>query len=158
LVDRIRRICWCHMDAIPHILYIDDDEHDRFLFSRSFFISGIHGALHCLSSASNGLLYLQQKGPFASSPRPRLIIVDLQLPRSDGQQFHEILQTDPRWSDIALIVLAGTQTNADIDSCYPLAVNMVRPKPQSDIETIELLRSLSREYLVAQPSSLQNSP
>jgi two-component system, chemotaxis family, response regulator Rcp1 len=135
------------MATIPHILHIDDDENERQQFSRAFFNSGVVGALHSLSSASNALLYLNQKGPFASAPRPRLIIVDLQLPRSEGRQFHEMIQTNYKWKDIALIVLTGPQKNADIDRCHALGIHHFRKKPQSDLESIDLIQALAREYL-----------
>ncbi len=134
------------MTTIPHILHIDDDENKRQLFSRAFFSSGVIGALHSLSSASNALLYLNQKGPFATAPRPRLIIVDLHLPRSEGRQFHEMIQTNYQWKDIALIVLSGPQEHADIDRCHALGIHHFRKEPHSEGETIELIQALAREY------------
>lgn len=143
--------------ALPHILHVEDDENERHQFSRAFFTSGVVGALHSLSSASNALLYLNQKGPFSSAPRPNLIIVDLQLPRSDGRQFHEMLQTNHRWKDIALIVLTGPQKHADIDRCHALGIHHFRRKPLTDAETIELIQALAREYLGQSPDGSRGS-
>jgi CheY-like chemotaxis protein len=139
--------------TIPHILHIDDEENERLQFSRAFFTSGVVGALHSLSTASNALLYLNQKGPFSASPRPRLIIVDLHLPRSEGRQFHEMIQTNFKWKDIALIVLTGPQKNADIDRCHALGIHHFRKKPHTDVEAIELIQALAREYLGQAPNS-----
>jgi CheY-like chemotaxis protein len=143
--------------TIPHILHVEDDENERLQFSRAFFSSGVVGALHSLSSASNALLYLNRKGPFTAAPRPRLIIVDLHLPRSEGRQFHELIQTDHRWKDIALIVLTGPQKHADIDRCHALGIHHFRKKPLSDGETIELIQALAREHLAKSPDAPKGS-
>jgi CheY-like chemotaxis protein len=140
-------------EAIPHLLHIDDEENDRLQFSRAFFTSGVIGALHSLSSASNALLYLNRKGPYATAPRPSLIIVDLQLPRSEGRQFHEMIQTNHQWKDIALIVLSGPQQHADIDRCHALGIHHFRKKPHTDAEAIALIQALAREYLGQSPKS-----
>jgi CheY-like chemotaxis protein len=135
------------MSHIPHILHIDDDENDRYLFSRAFFSSGVVGALHSLSTASNALLYLHQQGPFVSAQRPRLIIVDLHLPRSNGRQFQEMIQSDKRWKDIAIVMLTGPQNDVDIERCRSLGITHFRKKPRTEAESIELIRSLALEYL-----------
>src|SRR5271170_415381 len=135
------------MATIPHILHIDDDEHHRMVLSSAFLVSGVIGILHSLSSASNALLYLNQRGPFAAAPRPRLIIVDLDLPRSEGRQFHELIETDQRWKDISMVVLMGPRKNIDIDDYYALDIRHARKMPQSAADAIELIRSLYHDYL-----------
>lgn len=142
--------------AIPHILHIDDDENERLQFSRAFFSSHVVGALHSLSTASNALLYLNQKGPFASSPRPRLIIVDLHLPPSEGRQFHEMIRNNYLWKDVVLIVLTGPQKQADIDRCRALGIHHFRAKPHTDRELIALIQALAREYLGQSPAAAKD--
>src|SRR5579862_1380937 len=106
------------MAPILHILHVDQDEGARQLLSRAIFKSSVTGTLHSLSSASNALLYLERLGPFADSPRPDVIIVDIFLPRSEGRQLHEILQADKRWAAIPLIILSTPTTGTDIDGCH----------------------------------------
>lgn len=128
-----------------HFLHIDDDEGERFLFSQAFFKSGVVGVLHSLSSASNALLYLDRKGPFAGAPRPHVIVLDLHLPRSEGRQLQAMLMTDQQFNDIAIVILTGPQNDADLERCRALGIDSYRKKPRNQQECIELIRALDRE-------------
>ncbi len=128
-----------------HYLHVDDDEDERFLFSQAFFKSGVVGVLHSLSSASNTMLYLERKGPFATAPRPHVIILDLHLPRSNGRRLQELLMTDWQYRDIALIILTGPQNEADLQRCRTLGIDNYRKQPATEQDCIALIRSLARE-------------
>jgi len=78
-----------------HILHIDDDEDDRALFAMAFAKSGLDGVLHSLGGAADALLHLNQLGPHVGAARPKLIILDLSLPRLDGRELLELLKTNP---------------------------------------------------------------
>jgi chemotaxis family two-component system response regulator Rcp1 len=141
------------MPPVLHILHVDQDEGARHLLSRAIFRAKVTGTLHSLSSASNALLYLNRLGPFADSPRPDVIIVDIFLPRSEGRQLHEILQSDERWAAIPLIILSNPATGTDIDGWHAMGMDHFRKKPQSEQECIALIQEVSRDHLRAASTS-----
>jgi CheY-like chemotaxis protein len=127
--------------AEPHILHIDDDADDRDLFALAFGKSGLRGILHGLAGATDALLYLNQLGPHTDAVKPRLIILDLSLPRVDGRELLELLRINPRFKTIPVIVLTGSENYADMQRCRELGVDDYVVKPQSAQQLIELIAS-----------------
>ena len=129
--------------SLPHILHIDANEADRIAFAQAFAASGVLAALHSLSSASNALLYLNQLGPFVGRPRPRLIFLDLNLPRCDGREFLEMLKANSRFRDIAIAILMSTRNEADSQRFRALGVETFLIKPSDQQGYVEIIRSLA---------------
>jgi CheY-like chemotaxis protein len=128
--------------SLPHVLHIDAHEPDRVTFAQAFAASGVQAALHSLSSASNALLYLNQLGPFVGKPRPRLIFLDLNLPRCDGREFLEMLKANSRFKDIAIAILMSTRNTTDSQRCRALGVETFLIKPADQQGYIEIITSL----------------
>jgi CheY-like chemotaxis protein len=124
-----------------HLLHIDDDADDRELFALAFAKSGLDGVLHSVAGAADALLYLNQLGPHIGAPRPRLIILDLSLPRLDGRELLELLRVNPRFKSIPVIVLTGSENYADMARCRALGVDDYVVKPHTSQELVELIAS-----------------
>jgi CheY-like chemotaxis protein len=123
------------MARIAHVVHVDDNEEDRRLFDRVFRQSRIPAILHSLPSASSVLLFLNRYGRYALMPRPRLVIVDLSLPRLDGRELLEIMHADPRLSTIPVVVLTGSDNEADRIRCRAVGVvdYLVKPHHYADL-------------------------
>lgn len=142
---------------IPHILHVDDDEDDRELFAHAFRKSGLGGVLHSVANAADALLFLNRMGRFAGAERPRLIIIDLSLPRLDGRQFLEVVRTNLQFKSIPAVVLTGSESYADMQRCRELGVEDYMVKPQTQHELIELIASFQR-WVVGSSSGLPVEP
>jgi two-component system response regulator len=128
--------------SLPHVLHIDANESDRIAFAKAMTASGVVAALHSLSSASNALLYLNQLGPFVGKPRPRLIFLDLNLPRVDGREFLEMMKANSRFREIAIAILMSTRNSTDSERCRALGVQTFLIKPATEQGYVEIIRSL----------------
>jgi two-component system response regulator len=142
---------------IPHILHVDDDANDRDLFAYAFRKSGLGGVLHSVASAADALLFLNRLGRFSNAERPRLIIIDLSLPRLDGRQFLEVVRTNLQFKSIAVIVLTGSESFADMQRCRELGVDDYVVKPHTQQELVELIASF-QHWLVGSASGLPVAP
>ncbi len=129
-------------EALPHVLHIDANADDRTTFAQAFADSNVMAELHSLSRASNALLYLNQIGPFVGKPRPRLIFLDLDLPRCDGRTFLEMLKANARFRDIASAILMSTRNHADSQRFRALGVETFLLKPPHQQGYVEIIRSL----------------
>ena len=127
------------MTADPAILHIDADLRARTLMTQAFLRSGMPGVLHSLSSASNALLYLNALGPFRGYPRPRLIILDLDLPRVEGADFLHTLRTNTRFKNIRTCVLMAALTEVNGARCRMLGIERFRAEPTTEGEADEVL-------------------
>lgn len=74
--------------------------------------------------------YLHRRGPYTDpqrSPRPGLILLDLNMPRKDGREALEEIKSDPVLRRIPVVVLTTSNAEADILRSYDLGVNASSP-------------------------------
>jgi CheY-like chemotaxis protein len=126
------------MARIAHVVHVDDNEEDRRLFDRAFRHSRMPAILHSMASASSVLLFLNRYGKYALMPRPRLVIMDLSLPRLDGRELLEIMHADFRFSSIPVVVLTGSDSEADRMRCRAVGVvdYLVKPHQYAELATL----------------------
>jgi CheY-like chemotaxis protein len=86
-------------------------------------------------------MYLNRLGPHAHVQRPRLIILDLSLPRLDGRDFLDVLKKNTRFRSIPVIVLTGSENFRDMQKSRELGVDDYVVKPKTNQELIELIAS-----------------
>jgi len=138
------------MALLPHLLHISADQHARLMLSQAFAQSGLAALLDSLSSASNTLLYLNGLGPFKGFPRPQLIILDVDLPHTEGTDFLHMLRTNTRFKSITTCVLMTSLTEPDIERCRTLAIDHCRLKPRTQQDASELV-SVVKAWLQGSP-------
>jgi len=76
--------------------------------------------------------YLYHRGkyaPPASSPRPGLVLLDLNMPRKDGREALREMKADPALRSIPVVILTTSRTEEDIENTYGLGANSFIVKP-----------------------------
>ena len=89
--------------------------------------------------------YLRHHGKYldaAQSPRPGLILLDLNMPRMDGREALAEIKADPALRQIPIVVLTTSQAEEDIFRSYDLGVNSYVPKPVTFTALVELVKAL----------------
>jgi CheY-like chemotaxis protein len=109
------------------ILLVEDNEGDVEMTRRAF--QGHHpGCTLCV--ANDGLEALDLlTGREAGAPGPRLILLDLNMPRMDGRRFLELAKQDPRLRAIPVVMLTSSKSPADIRDCYERHASCYVVKP-----------------------------
>ncbi len=125
----------------PHLLHIDHHAEDRDLVARMFRECGAPGTLHGLGSAADALLFLNRLPPYAQAPRPRLVVLELALPRFDGLQLLRILRETPRFRTLPVVVFCAPECYASLDHCRAYGVEECFVKPRSAFEWREVVAS-----------------
>lgn len=75
------------------------------------------------------LEYLGIEGALPVAGSPRLILLDLKLPKIPGVDVLRSLRADERWNTVPVVVLTSSRENRDLDLCYRLGVNSYVVKP-----------------------------
>ncbi|HEX4147611.1 MAG TPA: response regulator, partial [Pirellulales bacterium] len=99
------------------ILMADDDPDDRQLTLEAFTESRLVNDLRFVEDGEELLDYLFRRGKYAdpaSSPRPGLILLDLNMPRKDGREALKELKADPVLKKIRVVVLTTSKAEEDI--------------------------------------------
>jgi CheY-like chemotaxis protein len=114
------------------ILLADDDEDDVVLIRDSFQRSKLSNDLRVVEDGVELMDYLRREGTFADperSPRPDIILLDLNMPRMDGREALKEIKNDQKLKDIPVIILTTSQTHADISRSYQDGANCFITKP-----------------------------
>src|ERR1700709_2088762 len=114
------------------ILMADDDADDRLLTREAFEKNHLANDLRVVGDGVELLDYLKRRGKYAdpdSSPRPGLILLDLNMPRKDGREALKEIKEDPRLKNIPIVVLTTSGEEEDILKTYDLGANSFIRKP-----------------------------
>ena len=127
------------------ILMADDDADDRLLAKDALNECKITNALHFVENGEELLDYLRQEGKYASlvdTPRPGLILLDLNMPRKDGREALQEIKADPKLRSIPVVVLTTSKADTDISRIYELGANSFITKPVSFDALIKVMSDL----------------
>jgi CheY-like chemotaxis protein len=93
--------------------------------------------------------FLHRRGAHAQSPRPDLILLDLNLPKKDGREVLEEIKTSPLLKTIPVVILTTSSSATDIDLSYQLHANCYVSKPVDLEGFLEVVRSIDGFWLSA---------
>ena len=120
---------------MPHsqpILLVEDRPEDFEATQRAFRKSGLKNPLLRCEDGDEALDYLHRRGEYAdpaSSPRPGVILLDLNLPGTDGRQVLSEIKGNELLRDIPVVVLTTSADERDITACYRAGANSYIQKP-----------------------------
>ena len=127
------------------VLMADDDEDDRLMARAAFERARLANALRFVGDGEELLDYLRRRGAWsdpATSPRPGLVLLDLNMPRKDGREALREMKADPDLRRIPVVVLTTSQAEEDILRSYDLGANSYVAKPVTFEGLAETLRVL----------------
>jgi two-component system response regulator len=128
----------------------DDDADDRQLTKEAFDEARLGNDLRFVEDGVELLDYLNQRGKFADpaqSPRPSLILLDLNMPRKDGREALRELKADPRFRAIRVVILTTSKAEEDIARTYELSATSYITKPVTFEALVDVIRTLGKYWL-----------
>ena len=131
------------------ILLVEDNPNDAEPTQRALRKSEIGARLIIARDGAEALEYL-----FSDRPKPKVIFLDLKLPKIDGIEVLRRLREDERTRGIPVIVLTSSQEERDISECYRLGVNSYVVKPVEFDKFYRAVGDLGTYWLVLNKSPL----
>jgi CheY-like chemotaxis protein len=135
------------MDGTVEILLVEDNPADARLTREVFEGGRLSTHLNVVSDGEQALAFLRREGIYESAPRPKLVLLDLNLPRKDGREVLEELKSDSRLCRIPVIVLTTSAAQTDIMRAYELQANCFITKPLDLDEYFAVVRSIEDFWL-----------
>jgi CheY-like chemotaxis protein len=132
------------------ILMADDDADDRLMTREAFEESRLANDLRFVQDGEELLDYLKRRGRYSdpeSSPRPGLILLDLNMPRKDGREALKEIKADPELRRIRVIVMTTSKAEEDIFRTYDLSAASYITKPVTFEGLVEVIRTLGKYWL-----------
>jgi two-component system response regulator len=126
------------------LLLVEDNAYDEALTLRAF---NKHGLASSIVVAHDGVEALECLAADESAGRlPRLVLLDLDLPRLDGFEVLRRLRADARTRQVPVVVLSSSVEAADLARCYSLGANSYIRKPVDYTELVGVAAQLARYW------------
>ncbi|WP_306056344.1 response regulator [Natronococcus wangiae] len=121
------------------ILLVEDNPGDVRLMKEGFDASPLDPTVHTVTDGDDALEFLFQRGDYVDAPRPDLVILDLNLPRTSGDDVLAELKEDLNHRRIPVIVFTSSQAEDDVITSYNYHANACLTKPDHATEFIETI-------------------
>lgn len=130
------------------VLLIEDNPIDQESFCRALKNQEMIEKLYVVASAEKALDYLNDcKSNNPESPRPNLILLDLDLPGIQGRDFLKLIKDDDDLCSIPVVILTSSDNEADIKQSYKLQAAGYAQKPVSSSELEEVVGKVLEYWL-----------
>lgn len=131
------------------ILLADDDPDDRLLTREALQENGAKNDFRTVEDGEELGDYLFRRGKYSNpeqSPRPGLILLDLNMPRKDGREALREIKNHPELKKIPVVVLTTSKAEEDICRTYDLGVNSYIAKPVTFESLVGVMNDLVKYW------------
>jgi len=129
------------------ILLIEDNPGDARLTQEALKAGKIKNNLHIMCDGEEATDFLFKKNKYINAPRPDLIILDLNLPRKNGQEVLAEIKNDENLKSIPVIILTISKSEEEIIKSYNLHANCFLTKPIDLNKFFEVVKSIEDFWL-----------
>ncbi|MBI2248227.1 MAG: response regulator [Armatimonadetes bacterium] len=137
------------------ILLVEDDPSDVQLTMHALHRNNLANDIQVVRDGEEALDFLFCRGNFAGRAwdhPPRMVLLDLKLPKVNGLEVLREIKSDPRTKTIPVIVMTGSREDQDLARCYELGVNSYIQKPMDFNQFVEIVKQLGYYWLVVNQS------
>jgi CheY-like chemotaxis protein len=127
----------------------EDDPDDRLFIEQAFRELQIAGQLHFVENGEELMDFLRRRGNYSDpdrSPRPALILLDLNMPKKDGRQCLKEIKSDARLQEIPVVVWTTSNLEEDIARCTEAGADSYITKPASYPGLLDAVREIGRKW------------
>ena len=131
------------------ILLVEDNPNDAELAQRALKKVNLGAHLAIVRDGAEALEYL-----LSSKPKPKVVFLDLKLPKIDGIEVLRRTRSDDRTRSVPVVILTSSQEERDVVECYRLGVNSYVVKPVEFDKFYKAVGDLATYWLVLNKSPL----
>lgn len=138
------------MNAIE-ILLVEDNADDLEMTLHALQRGKVANRIQVVRDGAEALDFLYCEGEYASRPAsesPKVILLDLKLPKIDGKEVLRRIKSDDRTRSIPVVILTSSNEHVDILECYALGVNSFIVKPVSFELFVKAVQELGVYWLM----------
>lgn len=132
------------------ILMADDDADDRQMTQEAFAEARLANDLRFVADGEELMDYLKRRGKYsdpASSPRPAILLLDLNMPKKDGREALDDIKADPALRQIRIIILTTSKADEDVYRAYDVSATSFITKPVNFDALVEAIKALGKYWL-----------
>ncbi|MDA8426010.1 MAG: response regulator [Treponema sp.] len=133
------------------VLLVEDNPQDADLAKRAFRKKNLANHLHWVEDGEEALDFLFRRGRYADRSQtrnPKVVMLDLKLPKVDGLEVLETIKKDERTKSIPVVVVTSSREDPDIERAYALGANSYVVKPIDFDQFAEAMINLGYYWLL----------
>ncbi len=138
-------------NKMAEILLVEDNPTDVELTLRALKKSKLANPVRVVADGAEALDFLFGEGTFAgrnTSQQPRLILLDLKLPKVNGREVLQRIKGDERTRIIPVVVLTSSREEQDVVESYRLGVNSYIVKPMDFDQFVEAVSQVGLYWMI----------
>ena len=139
-----------HLDAVD-ILLVEDNSQDAELIIRALKKHNLANRLFTVEDGVEALDFLFGRGQYAQREvgnRPKVVLLDLKLPKLNGLEVLQIIKTDEQTRTIPVVMVTSSREDPDIQTAYELGANSYVVKPVDFDAFMEAMSHLGFYWLL----------
>jgi CheY-like chemotaxis protein len=139
------------MNSIVEILLVEDNEDDLQLALHALRQGHVANNIFVVRDGEEALDFLFCRGQFADrsmTQRPKLVLLDLKLPKVDGMEVLKAVKGDPRTKTIPVVIMTASKEERDLVESYSLGANSYIQKPVDFDQFRNTVKTLGLYWLV----------
>ncbi len=143
------------MNEPIEILLVEDNQDDIELTLHAFHKGSLRNPIQVVRDGEEALDFIFCRGAYsdrAFGKPPKLVLLDLKLPKVDGMQVLQQMKSDPRTKAIPVVILTSSREDRDMVNGYRLGVNSYIQKPVDFKQFRETVKQLGLYWLVVNVS------
>ena len=136
---------------IVEILLVEDDPNDVELTLHALKQHNLANRIEVVRDGAEALEFLFGSGAYAQRSvenGPKVVLLDLKLPKVDGMEVLQRVKADPRTQAIPVVVLTSSREERDVVESYKLGANSYIVKPVDFEQFVETMRQLGLYWLL----------
>jgi two-component system, response regulator len=133
------------------ILLVEDSRADAEMTLRTLKKKGIANSVEWVRDGVEALEYLFCEGAYAGrgNGHPKMVLLDLKMPRMDGLQVLQRMKSDPRTRTIPVVMMTSSREEGDLIASYERGVNSFVVKPVDFAEFAETVAQVGMYWMIA---------
>ena len=129
------------------ILMVEDNPTDVLIAREGFSAAKMLNTLHVADDGIEAIEFLNQRGKYVDAPRPDLIVLDLNMPRKNGQEVLAEIKADANLRHIPVVILTTSKSEDDITKAYGCHADCYISKPVDFDEFTEVVQTIQDFWL-----------
>ncbi len=133
------------------ILFVEDSDDDAMLTIRALTKSGFTNKLHHVKDGAEALDFIYGQGIYSSRDlkvNPKLILLDLKMPKVSGIQVLEKVKSDPNLKSIPVVILTSSKEDPDVAKCYAMGANSYIVKPVDSDGFFHAIKEIGMYWMI----------
>jgi two-component system, chemotaxis family, response regulator Rcp1 len=134
--------------TVFEILLVEDSDADAYLFRKALENAGVAVKWTIIGDGAEGMAFARREGRYAESPRPDLVLLDLNLPKNNGTEVLKAIRQSAYLAKVPVFILSSSASPRDRAEADELGVERCIIKPP-DLESFFQLGAVVKDVLHA---------